>query len=78
MHHSSLHLHMKDVTASVSHSDIDECRYRYCQHRCVNVPGSFSCQCEPGFQLAGNNRSCIGERTSAELFTWKHSTLRLK
>lgn len=42
-------------------SDIDECRYRYCQHRCVNVPGSFSCQCEPGFQLAGNNRSCIGE-----------------
>ncbi|KAJ8275459.1 hypothetical protein COCON_G00072110 [Conger conger] len=39
--------------------DIDECRYRYCQHRCVNVPGSFSCQCEPGFQLAGNNRSCI-------------------
>ncbi|KAF3838562.1 hypothetical protein F7725_010330, partial [Dissostichus mawsoni] len=39
--------------------DIDECRYRYCQHRCVNVPGSFSCQCEPGFQLSGNNRSCI-------------------
>lgn len=53
--------------ASVSLSDIDECRYRYCQHRCVNVPGSFSCQCEPGFQLAGNNRSCIGERTSVEL-----------
>ncbi|XP_039625064.1 EGF-containing fibulin-like extracellular matrix protein 2a isoform X1 [Polypterus senegalus] len=39
--------------------DIDECRYRYCQHRCVNSPGSFSCQCEPGFQLAGNNRSCV-------------------
>lgn len=48
-------------SVSVSLSDIDECRYRYCQHRCVNVPGSFSCQCEPGFQLAGNNRSCIGE-----------------
>ncbi|XP_005998157.1 EGF-containing fibulin-like extracellular matrix protein 2a isoform X2 [Latimeria chalumnae] len=39
--------------------DIDECRYRYCQHRCVNSPGSFTCQCEPGFQLAGNNRSCV-------------------
>nr|XP_046173883.1 EGF-containing fibulin-like extracellular matrix protein 2 isoform X1 [Oncorhynchus gorbuscha] len=39
--------------------DIDECRYRYCQHRCVNVPGSFSCECEPGFQLAGNNHSCV-------------------
>ena len=50
-----------------SASDIDECRYRYCQHRCVNVPGSFSCQCEPGFQLAGNNRSCIGEWRSLQL-----------
>lgn len=49
------------LTPSPSPSDIDECRYRYCQHRCVNVPGSFSCQCEPGFQLAGNNRSCIGK-----------------
>ncbi|KAM8938879.1 EGF-containing fibulin-like extracellular matrix protein 2 isoform 2-T2 [Pelodytes ibericus] len=39
--------------------DIDECRYRYCQHRCVNSPGSFTCQCEPGFQLASNNRSCV-------------------
>ncbi|XP_031799491.1 EGF-containing fibulin-like extracellular matrix protein 2 [Sarcophilus harrisii] len=39
--------------------DIDECRYRYCQHRCVNVPGSFTCQCEPGFQLGPNNRSCV-------------------
>ncbi|KAG8146711.1 hypothetical protein E2320_013826, partial [Naja naja] len=32
--------------------DIDECRYRYCQHRCVNSPGSFTCQyvneCEMG------------------------------
>lgn len=42
-------------------SDIDECRYRYCQHRCVNLPGSFRCQCEPGFQLGPNNRSCVGE-----------------
>lgn len=41
--------------------DIDECRYRYCQHRCVNLPGSFRCQCEPGFQLGPNNRSCVGE-----------------
>lgn len=61
-------------------SDIDECRYRYCQHRCVNVPGSFSCQCEPGFQLSGNNRSCIGERISAQLLflsvlqTWSSTT----
>ena len=62
--------------AFVSLSDIDECRYRYCQHRCVNVPGSFSCQCEPGFQLAGNNRSCIGERLlfSVNDGSWERDT----
>ncbi|KAL8184088.1 UNVERIFIED_CONTAM: EGF-containing fibulin-like extracellular matrix protein 2 [Gekko kuhli] len=47
--------------------DIDECRYRYCQHRCVNSPGSFSCQCEPGFQLASNNRSCVGVSMDDEM-----------
>lgn len=47
-------------TPPPSPPDIDECRYRYCQHGCVNMPGSFACQCEPGFQLASNNRSCTG------------------
>lgn len=49
------------LSLPASISDIDECRYRYCQHRCVNLPGSFRCQCEPGFQLGPNNRSCVGE-----------------
>ncbi|KAM8793773.1 LOW QUALITY PROTEIN: EGF-containing fibulin-like extracellular matrix protein 2 [Eudromia elegans] len=39
--------------------DVDECRFRYCQHRCVNSPGAFACRCEPGFRLAPNNRSCL-------------------
>ncbi|XP_067831740.1 EGF-containing fibulin-like extracellular matrix protein 2a isoform X2 [Heptranchias perlo] len=39
--------------------DINECRFRYCQHRCVNSPGSFTCQCEPGFTLGRDNRSCV-------------------
>ncbi|XP_078062675.1 EGF-containing fibulin-like extracellular matrix protein 2 [Mustelus asterias] len=39
--------------------DINECRFRYCQHRCVNSPGSFTCQCEPGFTLGADNRSCV-------------------
>lgn len=78
---ASLSLSLPPVCLSVCLPDIDECRYRYCQHRCVNVPGSFSCQCEPGFQLAGNNRSCIGERISPSqllflivLQTWSLTT----
>lgn len=51
----------KKLRLSSPPTDIDECRYRYCQHRCVNSPGSFSCQCEAGFRLASNNRSCVGE-----------------
>ncbi|XP_043540735.1 EGF-containing fibulin-like extracellular matrix protein 2, partial [Chiloscyllium plagiosum] len=39
--------------------DINECRFRYCQHRCVNSPGSFTCQCEPGFTLGQDNHSCV-------------------
>ncbi|MBN3308080.1 FBLN4 protein, partial [Amia calva] len=39
--------------------DIDECRYRYCQHRCVNSPGSFSCQCQPGFQHSVSASQCV-------------------
>jgi len=57
--------------------DIDECRYRYCQHRCVNVPGSFSCECEPGFQLAGNNRSCVGKSLTRDCSYSKRNNIFL-
>ncbi|KAF4016317.1 hypothetical protein G4228_008153 [Cervus hanglu yarkandensis] len=40
--------------------DIDECAIPpYCHQRCVNTPGSFYCQCSPGFQLAANNYTCV-------------------
>lgn len=40
--------------------DIDECTVPpYCHQRCVNTPGSFYCQCSPGFQLAANNYTCV-------------------
>ena len=35
-------------------SDIDECeRGRMCQHRCINLPGSFRCDCHAGFYRQG-------------------------
>lgn len=41
-------------------ADIDECRYGYCQQLCANVPGSYSCTCNPGFTLNDDGRSCQG------------------
>uniref|UniRef100_A0A673LGE8 EGF-like domain-containing protein n=1 Tax=Sinocyclocheilus rhinocerous TaxID=307959 RepID=A0A673LGE8_9TELE len=32
-----------------------------CQHRCVNTRGSFYCECNPGFRLHIDGRTCIGE-----------------
>lgn len=45
---------------SFSPADIDECRYGYCQQLCANVPGSYSCTCNPGFTLNDDGRSCQG------------------
>lgn len=45
--------------------DIDECADRNggCQHWCLNVPGSYSCQCRPGFTSSSENlQLCEGER----------------
>lgn len=44
-------------------SDIDECRYGYCQQLCANVPGSYSCSCNPGFILNPDSRTCQGAHT---------------
>lgn len=46
-------------------TDIDECRYGYCQQLCANVPGSYSCSCNPGFLLNPDSRTCEG--TSAQV-----------
>ncbi|CAO2640888.1 EGF-containing fibulin-like extracellular matrix protein 1, partial [Lemmus lemmus] len=48
------------AASSMATSDIDECAVPpYCHQRCVNTPGSFYCQCSPGFQLAANNYTCV-------------------
>ena len=32
-----------------------------CAHQCTNTPGSFFCECNDGFRLAANGRSCSGK-----------------
>lgn len=36
-----------------------------CHHRCVNTPGSYLCECKPGFRLHADGRTCLGKRLPA-------------
>lgn len=43
--------------------DIDECRLmpQMCSHGvCLNVPGSFECQCHRGYVYDLDSHQCIG------------------
>ncbi|XP_037377454.1 matrilin-4 isoform X1 [Talpa occidentalis] len=37
-----------------------------CQHQCVNTPGMYRCACNPGYQLAADNKSCLAIDLCAE------------
>ena len=41
-------------------SDIDECELggAECTQGCRNLRGSYSCTCEPGYQLGTDGKSC--------------------
>ena len=43
--------------------DINECEMLHggCQHQCKNTNGSYLCQCNDGFLLNGNGRTCSGK-----------------
>lgn len=47
----------------LSSPDVDECTVVNggCQQGCVNTHGSFYCQCQAGFRLHADGRTCIGE-----------------
>lgn len=44
-------------------SDVNECENNNggCAQQCVNIEGSFFCQCNPGFVLEMNQRRCQGK-----------------
>ncbi|KAM4737714.1 LOW QUALITY PROTEIN: fibulin-2-like [Anableps anableps] len=49
--------------------DMDEClinKGNICDHRCINTPGSFRCECFPGYVLQENGLSCRQERMDEE------------
>ena len=43
--------------------DVNECEMLNggCQHQCRNTNGSYLCQCNDGFLLNGNGRTCTGK-----------------
>ena len=57
-------LHSLSMCESYLYADINECSVNNggCQHLCVNLEGSFECQCQDGFQLSSNGRDCSGKQ----------------
>ena len=45
------------------HPDVDECQpeVKVCSQLCNNTDGGFQGYCEPGYDLASNERTCLGE-----------------
>uniref|UniRef100_H2ZBH0 Uncharacterized protein n=1 Tax=Ciona savignyi TaxID=51511 RepID=H2ZBH0_CIOSA len=54
-----------EYTARNTMQDWDE--VIYCNHHCVNVPGSYYCTCRPGFQLHTNQHTCTAICQNQEL-----------
>lgn len=45
-------------------SDIDECgndTLNKCEQTCLNIPGSFSCECDSGYSLNSSGFDCDGK-----------------
>jgi|SRR6218665_3573083 len=51
------------ATLLVSYLDIDECEINTpgCSQLCNNNIGSYTCGCNPGYNLAPNGKSCRGK-----------------
>ena len=49
-------------TRIIVYLDVDECSVNNggCNQTCFNNQGSFTCGCNDGYQLMGDNKSCYG------------------
>ena len=43
--------------------DINECNEKKgrCSHTCINLQGSYRCQCRAGYKLASDKKTCVGK-----------------
>ena len=55
--------HFNNLQYSISCStcvDVNECAYDNggCQHQCINSGGSYRCECNSGYYLQADKKSC--------------------
>lgn len=46
--------------------DVDECAgsSHGCKQLCKNLPGGFECQCQLGYRLEADQKTCVGKKLS--------------
>ena len=51
-------------------TDVNECTegMNQCQEICQNMIGSYTCDCNDGFMLSTDGRSCIGNKFNYPYF----------
>lgn len=49
-----------------------------CAHHCIAVPGSYRCECNPGYRLMADKRNCIEVRKRSPALQSALGYLRLK
>lgn len=52
-------LYQSSLSVRLIIPDIDECLTYKCGGRCVNLPGSYRCECDKGYRLQGEH--CVDE-----------------
>ena len=56
---------------------VNVCNQMSCEHKCINTNGSFLCQCNAGYVLNADKRSCDGMLVYFSLFYCLLRTLSL-
>ena len=64
-----VHLYIIANSSNYYNTDIDECVMPVCEQVCNNTDGSFGCDCNPGFNLLSNGRSCEGISVATYTYT---------
>ncbi|KAJ2941069.1 hypothetical protein O0L34_g13198 [Tuta absoluta] len=56
---SAVYLSRPTVISSVASLCEEYAPNELCAHHCIPVPGSYKCECNPGFQLMADGRNCM-------------------